>query len=233
MKSIGRGFTLIEVSLFLAISGLLFLGVTVGVQNSIRQQRFNDSVQGFAEFLRTTYSEVLNVQNYGGENGRSDRAMYGRMMVFKNDTRTIEVYDVIGNVGANDGGSVLAPGGRAITALSLLNVESKSANINSYTPRWSAEIQNPDRTKFVGTVLIVRHPDTGTVNTYYSRSSISSLNVKNIISSEFNIVSVDFCVNPEPDSSNSLRRDVRIFEGARNASGVEVIADDREDNEFK
>ena len=35
-----RGFTMIEVALFLAITGALFAGVTVGVQNSIFQQRY-------------------------------------------------------------------------------------------------------------------------------------------------------------------------------------------------
>ena len=61
MKRIKGGFTLIEVSLFLAITGLLFLGVTIGVQNSIFQQRYNDSVQNFVEFLRSAYSKTENV----------------------------------------------------------------------------------------------------------------------------------------------------------------------------
>ena len=50
-----KGFTLIEVALFLAITGMLFIGIAAGVQNSIYQQKINDSVQGFAEFLRSVY----------------------------------------------------------------------------------------------------------------------------------------------------------------------------------
>ena len=60
MRKNKLGFTLIEVSLFLAITGLLFLGVTLGVQNSIYQQRYNDAVQSFANFLGNIYDEVLN-----------------------------------------------------------------------------------------------------------------------------------------------------------------------------
>ena len=122
---IKRGFTLIEVSLFLAITGLLFLGVTVGVQNSIFQQRFNDSVQGFAEFLRSVYTGVLNTQSLGA--GDTESAIYGKLVTFgesidlndcpvnggiglsdgcvgSKDDNAIFVYDVIGGIGEVDSG---------------------------------------------------------------------------------------------------------------------------------
>jgi type II secretory pathway pseudopilin PulG len=69
MKSIKtrRGFTIIEVSLFLAISGFLIAGLLIGTGTTIARQRYNDSVQNFAEFLRSQYSAVINV-----ENGRTD-----------------------------------------------------------------------------------------------------------------------------------------------------------------
>ena len=57
------GFTLIEVALVLAIGGMLFAGVIGGTATNITRQRYNDSVQSFAEFLRRQYSEVVNVQN--------------------------------------------------------------------------------------------------------------------------------------------------------------------------
>lgn len=81
MSRLKRGFTIIEVSIFLAVTGLLFIGITVGVQNSIFHQRYNDAVQSFADFLRGVYDGVLNVQGSGG--GRSeDTVVYGKMIVF-------------------------------------------------------------------------------------------------------------------------------------------------------
>ena len=62
-RRVRRGFTLVEVSLFLAVTGLLFIGIVAGVQGSMSQQRYNDSVQSFAEFLRSAYSQVMNVEN--------------------------------------------------------------------------------------------------------------------------------------------------------------------------
>ena len=63
-----HGFTIIEVSLFLAITALLFVGITVGTQNSINQQRYADSVNSFADFLRNVYSQVSNPQSAGKGN---------------------------------------------------------------------------------------------------------------------------------------------------------------------
>lgn len=80
MSRLKRGFTIIEVSIFLAVTGLLFIGITVGVQNSIFHQRYNDAVQSFADFLRGVYDGVLNVQGSG--KGRSEKIVYGKMVVF-------------------------------------------------------------------------------------------------------------------------------------------------------
>ena len=56
------GFTVIEVMFFIGISGMLLAGVLVGSSASIARQRYKDSVQDFAEFVRRTYSSVLNVE---------------------------------------------------------------------------------------------------------------------------------------------------------------------------
>ena len=62
-KHFKSGFTIIEVTLVLAITGMLFVGIIAGSGLNIARQRYNDSVQNFAEFLRTVYSEVSYVQN--------------------------------------------------------------------------------------------------------------------------------------------------------------------------
>ena len=76
-----KGFTLIEVSLFIAITGLLFVTIIVGTQNSIWQQKYNDSTQNFANFLKNIYAEVSNTQGVHG--GMSDKAIYGKLIVLE------------------------------------------------------------------------------------------------------------------------------------------------------
>lgn len=63
----GRGFTIIEVMLFLAITGGLFALLMIGVNTSVTQQRYLDSVRGYKALLQNEYAEVLTTRNEGSE----------------------------------------------------------------------------------------------------------------------------------------------------------------------
>lgn len=181
MKKVRRGFTLVEVALFLAITAAIFVGIAVGTQNSIFQQRYNDAVQNFAEFLRSVYSQVTNVQSEGS--GRSEKAIYGKLVVFGEDgngENEITTYNVIGDVGEVGGGDVLQ---RLITLNANIIVENASGYqavgfVENYQPRWASQIQTTKGWDedpagryniFTGLLLVVRHPSSGTVYTYVAR----------------------------------------------------------------
>lgn len=170
------GFTLIEVSLFLAVTGLLFLGVTIGVQNSIYQQRYNDTVQGFVNFLRNVYDGITNVQSLS--NGRHEMAIYGKLVSFGEDNdegeQVVYVYDVIGKaVSSGDLGS-----GNILGLLKQLNADvvfREGAGqqyhpvgvIETYKPSWGARIQTTGGfVDYKGEILIIRDPRSGTVRTF-------------------------------------------------------------------
>ena len=252
MKRIRRGFTLVEVSLFLAITAAI---------NSIFQQRYNDAVQNFAEFLRSVYSQVMNVQSEGY--GRSEYAIYGKLVNFEEDengNNKITTYNVIGDVAEDD-----LDNGNVLDRLKKLNADvvlNKGVGedikyepvgfVEDYRPRWASQIQttkgwDEKYEVFTGALLIVRHPSSGTVYTYSSNEPIkdvdgyirglnSGLSVENQLltkiesdneSDKFSSANdVDFCVNPNGAEQSTLRRDVRIVAGARNATGVEIISDD-------
>ena len=260
MKKGKRGFTLIEVSLFLAISGLLFLGVTIGVQNSIYQQRKNDTVQNFVEFLRGVYGEVTNVQNATAQ-GRSDQAMYGRLVTFGEShdlagnpvasRNEAFVYTVIGKVRTSQSGAakelLFGEGGLGANVVEVEKQgnEIKSVKLagfaNSYIPKWSAQIEPPcngsncdgSYVPLKGMLLIVRHPVSGEVYTYYAKDKVLEINdgvrTKSVnfdfLAQGFEPQQVDFCLNSEPGNRNSARIDVRIDKNARNASAVGVYGD--------
>ena len=155
IKKFRRGFTLVEVGLFLGVTGMLFVGIVMGVQGSMFQQRYNDSVQGFAEFLRSIYSQTSNVEGNRLEGGgRSNKAIYGKLVTFGekynldgylNVEKTIFVYTIIGDADSNiESGNVLAAlkGARA-------NVFQEKAGggfglagiVDQYFPRWGAGVQ--------------------------------------------------------------------------------------------
>ena len=249
MKKVRRGFTLVEVSLFLAITAVIFVGVAVGTQSSIFQQRYNDAVQNFAEFLRSTYSQVSNVQSEGM--GRTDKAIYGKLVTFRKngDKNIINSYNVIGKI-EDDLAS-----GDILNKLSELdaNVIIEDDNkfkavgfVDEYKPRWGSQIQTTAGWSsgyeiFEGMLLIVRHPGSGTIYTFADLGE--SINVDAIITEsnaarveknylkpllekkDFQKEEVVFCVNPNGAEKSNLRRGIKIAAGARNASGVEILSD--------
>ena len=248
MKKRWSGFTLIEVSLFLAVTGLLFVGIALGTQNSISQQRSYDSIQNFAEFLKSVYSEVSNPQSVG--DGRSDRAIYGKLITFdeeydlsgnKNDRKMIFVYDVIGDVKGNAGAGEI----KSILKGLKANVAVKGAGgtlpagiVESYVPRWQAEIENvDDDEQYHGSVLVIRHPRSGTINTLVSDDPIEvntwiyverrdESTIEKLFADQLNNFierDADFCVNSSGRASSDKRTDIRIISNAHNASGVEII----------
>ena len=240
------GFTLIEVSLFLAITGLLFLGVTIGVQNSVFQQRYNDSVQNFVEFLRSAYAKTENVQNYA-EGGNTDKAIYGKLITFgekcnlsssngncaPNTDGEIFMYSVIGNASCGSGfnGTLEALGACEV---SVLDENGEPYLAESYKPKWSAAIQSIEGGLFNGAVLITRHPQSGTIFTFVKNGAVEVNEGKGLIKDGkiegFDARKVDFCVNPNGDTNDGgARADVRIKDGARNTSGIEVMPDDQND----
>ena len=264
------GFTMVEVSLFLAITAAIFVGVIAGTQNTVWHQKFNDSVQDFTEFLRSVYSQVSNPQSIG--TGQSEMAIYGKLVVFGesvgldyqeiNDRETrVFVYDVVGDV-------VGTGSGNAISMLSDRNanvvVGVYDANrmtsvvpagiVQSYLPRWTATIEatKPGDDGYLqpyrGSFLVVRHPNSGTINTLVSSevievnkfvkeanamiSSGGTPDLSGLLKSKldtFKAETIDFCVNPEGankysgDLASLARRDIRLVKNTRNASGVEVI----------
>ena len=273
MKKFKRGFTLVEVSLFLAISGLLLIGIIAGTQNSITAQRFRDSVQNYMEFLRSVYSEVSNPQSPG--NGRSDYAIYGKLVTFGQTTASngaaipsseqrIYVYDVIGQSDSIGTGAVTAA---LVAANANVIVENKDSsgnttgvslagNVREYIPTWGAAIDDAGKTNgtpYKGSILIVRHPRSGTISTLvYSgndgviqvnelvknaNSSKNFTNVRNMLKNKLKVVNgfkagqIDFCVNPNGvGTAADVRRNIRLLSNARNASGVELVNQDDADN---
>lgn len=125
MQKARGGFTIIEVVLFVAISGFLIIGLMVGTSATVARQRYNDSVQDLAEFFRREYSAVVNPENgrtdpvdskiclnengsssvagteddiEGANRGRSGCLIYGRLITIGevDDSQRIYSYDVIG-----------------------------------------------------------------------------------------------------------------------------------------
>ena len=215
------------------------------------------------DFLRNAYSETTNVQSIG--TGRESLAIYGKLITFgekidlngsdvnqQGETNTMFSYDVVGDVSGDIGS------GNVLDMLYVLgaNVAIKDKNdrprlagvAESYTPRWSARIQNTNNTDdFVGAILIVRHPRSGTVYTFVMKDATVPVNetmrttggnIADILkpylydrnAHHFETAQLDLCVNPTENTATRTNRvDVRLNRGARGSSGIQAIYD-AEDN---
>jgi type II secretory pathway pseudopilin PulG len=58
-----RGFTIIELMLFLAISGALFAALMIGVGDNIVQQQYRESVTSYSTLLQQQYSQAASIQH--------------------------------------------------------------------------------------------------------------------------------------------------------------------------
>ncbi len=71
-----KGFTIIEVMLFLALSGLLLVGILGGLGGNIARQRYNDAVQDTVNMLRDQYSFVTDTE-ISIRHNKNDASCYG------------------------------------------------------------------------------------------------------------------------------------------------------------
>lgn len=67
-----RGFTIIEVMLFLAITGLLIGGILGGTTQSLNAQRYRSGVEALRNTIREQYETSLSLRNLTADNGMGD-----------------------------------------------------------------------------------------------------------------------------------------------------------------
>ncbi len=109
-----RGFTIIEVSLFLAITGLMIATLVFGMQRMISQVRFNDSINSLTAYMQSQYEEVrsginprdvgVNICNTSSTEsapGSTNCLLIGKVLHFNQSSSVVETaYVVAKNVPA-------------------------------------------------------------------------------------------------------------------------------------
>ena len=259
-RSRKSAFTLVEVSLFIALTGVLLTGVIVATQGSVSRQRFADSTQDLADYLREAYSAVFYVQNSSvSDPGRTDIAIYGKMLTFGEEcgssatcnsnqiSSVIYSYDIVGNAISASASADYAE----LDPLTALTSPGISAHIDyttraSHLPLWGASVENTgasgDNTLFRGALLIIHSPVYGTVYTYTLHGSVipsGNVQLSNYVNTSasprsvyFSLAALDLCLD-SPDRFYALgtsRRNIRVARNGRNSSAVQLLEVDDSDN---
>lgn len=180
-----NGFTLIEVMLTLAVSGLIFVGLVAGLSGMVARQRYNRDVDEFVEFLRNAYSEASNPQGADSSSGTSTTdALYGRMIVLaKNSTSNAQVirdYLVVGSADIDDAsGNYNLEDLESMTTTQIdtyeadLNLRIKPNTFDDFSSSdYNVRITTPEDTSEdttdlpIAAILIMRNLSGGSVRTY-------------------------------------------------------------------
>lgn len=187
MNGGSHGFTIIEVMIFLAITGILLLMVFIGTGMVASQRRLSDATDGLQAYLQSEYDKVVNGVNVRGTEvacstdggsairpGASNNCLLlGRLVVIKNTT-TLESFDIISTQKLPDAYSGL--GVADLTKLQNVGIAAYGSGSEQYELKWGAEVSNASRTGSprpqVNAIAFVRIPDSSRiVQLYYYRAS--------------------------------------------------------------
>jgi len=248
------GFTIIEVLLFLAITGMLVAGVLGTTGGVINSQRYKDSVSSLKSILQKQYSGALNTDNERSDDmicdtngkvstgastvsrGQSNCVILGKAIQLSGNNRSeLSIKDVIGYPGNSLPSNTLNDLDNFRSYRMQLPATSSGWPIDTYSLEWGSSVSaTVNQTGLVDqsngfTILILRSPMSGVLYTFIDRKTYSDSNIGNMISvANYNslVSSLDVCVD-----SNGLvdalrnRMAVRISSDATSATGVETIGD--------
>ena len=230
----------------LAITSLMMISAMLGVRGAINNQRYNDSINSFRDFLRDQYNGVINtdvayrntaVKNYCGDNiqrGRTNCLLLGKLLKF--EAAKVSIYGVIGNHNPSSGITINSDEEYFTSRISSLRVVgdlgSSGNNPNpeqEYRLDWDATLKHPDgKSNLDKYVLLIRSPLSGSVRTYAmqqetaaNRSGLDQV-LADLVKEPKNLNhSPAFCVHPEGFAFTN-RRAVVIKSNGSNASAVEI-----------
>lgn len=186
-----RGFTIIEVVLFLAITGLMMAGILAAVGAGVNGKRYTEAVDSFQDFLISQYDQTDNVANTHeatiGCNGATPRpagtsncSVIGRL-VTSQDGLNIKASPLYAgaDVSAIDSQDIDSPA-ELLESLNIYTV-SDNPDAQQYQMRWQTRLTNQNGAAVQPfSLMIVRLPYAkGSIN-YISDRAIASDAPENI-----------------------------------------------------
>lgn len=230
-----RGFTVVEVMLFLAVTSVMAVGILAGSSIAIDRQRYRDSVYSLKGLMQEQYSQINNVVNTGNQNRRSPQCTGDASAITLDDSidqvrgtsqclilgrfvlvepQKVTTYNVIGFRSGNTNGA------NDIATLQQFAFSLESAEETEVA--WGAQIVTPGATPLLLTasVLIVKSPLSGLTMTFTRTGNYTS-NPKSIVNSTYMSSPLLLCVDSRGAVLHS-RRAVKINAYAAGQSAVEI-----------
>ena len=183
------GFTIIETTLFLAVTSLLILMLIAGTGNSLNVQRYRDAVESFKSLIQQQYADLSSVQNGRASDWTCDAnakaSQVGGSGLLRGQTNCF----MVGKYMRIDGGDIsiytvlAAPNGTlnktndVVAMASNYAMNASTTQVENYTMEWGTQIgwakagsqdyKTPTTPRQLG-ILFIRSPDTGLIYTFTS-----------------------------------------------------------------
>lgn len=236
-----RGFTVIETMMFLAITGILVVGILYGTGTSINVQRYRDSVLSLQTTLQDQYSQVVNVRNEvsleglscdtnavvtvdpdlgSAPRGQADCVVMGRY-INTIDSRTLSLGTVVGYISPNAVTST-----NDLQTLQLYALNTIPTSEEEYPIEWNAELQQAGGDMPLEfSVLILRSPTSGIVRTFINPTvSVGNDTIDDLVDAAYLSQSLKACVDAG-GLFGTNKMAVSIVPNATSATGVEILGD--------
>lgn len=235
------GFTIIETTLVLAITGLLAASVLAGISTSISQERYTDSVDQTLDFFRGQYTQIANIVNDRSSKiscdsngivntqgtaqssqvvGASGCLLLGHILRSEDNGQSIVVTPVVALKDVSKDSSLAeSTDEEALQHSSLAEVTNDSTQ---YTMEWGSSLLAPGTTSPTQfSIMIVRAPVSGVVRTYADASSATTSAVT-LIGSR---TGVRMCIDRGISIGTALSpMGIDIAKDAANTTSVQLIA---------
>lgn len=185
-----QGFTIIETTLFLAITGLLIMMMVAGTGAALNIQRYRDATESFKSLVQQQYADLSNVQNGRTNNwtcdatstviedgsndktrGQSNCFLVGKYMRIEDGA--ISTYAVL----ASRNGSIPLNDIQSMVQNYVMNVS--TSEVEERTMEWGTQIawatagtvdmRSVTTPRSIG-ILFIRSPDSGQIYTFSSDS---------------------------------------------------------------
>lgn len=238
------GFTVIEVVLFLGITGLLAMMTFIGTGSSINVQRYRDSVTSLKSFLQQQYSDVVNIEN---SHTASDIACASITAANRGQSDCVILGRYVANVGADKlvVKTVVGKDNSELVTNDIDSLQKYAADFSSvlatnqdYPLTWGTTLNKTNGPNYTTnfSMLIIRSPLSGSILTFISQDKATSppsnwLNpLELVILPDSQTKSLKLCIN-----SNNLfsgkKMMIQVLPNSANGNGVRLLGDGDSGNE--
>lgn len=226
------GFTIIEVMLFLGISGILFAALMVGVGTNLTQQRYNNNAVDIQSFIRDQYVNTMNVNNGRDKEWHCENSAISQASVTDNPRGTTDCIILGRIISVVDGGSRLIAGDvigqepsgtetslNDITSIMSYNPVASDFYHKEYSLDVDSRLEATNKQASNAVIAILRSPASGLLNVFISEGSLATTKISDMINNSQKGAVLTNCI-----AGNAGLQPIKSINIDTNISGVNGVS---------